>query len=96
MAIWEAGMTTTRYSIAQARDQLAQLVHDAEAGQRIELTRRGEPVAVLLSFAAYERLTAQSLPFADALDRFRKDADLDDDDLGALRDRSSGRDVRDP
>jgi prevent-host-death family protein len=86
----------TSYSIAQARDQLAQLVHDAEAGSLIQLTRRGQPVAVLLSFAEYERLKQDRPPFQDALARFQKDADLDDDDLGALRDRSPGRDVPDP
>ena len=37
------------YSIAKARDQLAELVHRAEKGAAVELTRHGKPVAVILS-----------------------------------------------
>ena len=38
-----------RYSIAEARNHLPAIVHDAENGAPIELTRRGKPVAVLIS-----------------------------------------------
>ena len=38
-----------RYSIAEARSNLSSIVDQAEAGQEIELTRRGKPVAVVVS-----------------------------------------------
>ena len=84
-------------TIAEARDQLPALVHRAEAGGPIELTRRGKPVAVLLSMAAYERLRrASTADFLVALDAFRAGTDLAALDLaGALadvRDAGPGRD----
>ena len=39
----------TKYTIAEARHNLAAIVHELEDKEQIELTRRGEPVAVLLS-----------------------------------------------
>jgi prevent-host-death family protein len=42
-----------RYSIAEARDRLARLVHDAEKGIAVELTRLGKRVAVLVSMKDY-------------------------------------------
>ena len=38
-----------RYSIAEARSNLPTIVDQVEAGQEIELTRRGKAVAVVLS-----------------------------------------------
>jgi prevent-host-death family protein len=46
-----------RYSIAEARHDLAAIVHELEGRDLIELTRRGEPVAVMLSLKEYRRLT---------------------------------------
>ncbi|MCB9663698.1 MAG: type II toxin-antitoxin system Phd/YefM family antitoxin [Alphaproteobacteria bacterium] len=43
-------------SIADAKDQLPRLVHEVEEGRIVEITRRGNPVAVLLSTDAYRRL----------------------------------------
>lgn len=43
-------------SIAEAKDQFPRLVQQAEAGERVSITRRGHPVAVLLSVKDYERL----------------------------------------
>ncbi len=57
------------YSIAEARDQLARLVHRAESGRAVELTRRGRPVAVLLSASEYERLVP-SASFGELIDLF--------------------------
>jgi antitoxin Phd len=48
--------TVKRYSIAEARNQFTRVVHVAEAGGTIELTRRGKPVAVLLAIDDYQRL----------------------------------------
>jgi len=87
------------YSIARARDQLAQLVHEAERGKAIELTRHGRPVAVILSRKAYEDLTGHRPSLSEAFDQFRSWADLeniteDPDPFENIRDRSPGRKVR--
>ena len=40
----------TTYSIAEARNQFADLIHKVEEkGEPVQVTRRGEPVAVILS-----------------------------------------------
>ena len=36
-------------SIADARNRLPALVHQAEAGEAVTITRRGKPVAVVIS-----------------------------------------------
>ncbi len=49
----------TAYSVADARDQFAALIHQVEASKKpIQVTRRGEPVAIILSQAEYKRLLA--------------------------------------
>jgi prevent-host-death family protein len=48
----------SEFSIAQAKSQFAHLVQQAEAGQAVRITRRGRPVAVLVSGREYERLSA--------------------------------------
>jgi prevent-host-death family protein len=44
------------YSIAEARNQLSRVVHEAEDGGEVRLTRRGKPVAVVLSMEEFQRL----------------------------------------
>ena len=84
-----------KYSIAQARDSLARLVHEAESGQVVHLTRRGEPVAVVVSTADYARLRGEPTSFWERLEGFREqhhDEDLHDAlSVGSLRDPSPGR-----
>jgi len=65
-----------RYSIAEARHDLAALVHELEGRDLIELTRRGEPVAVMLSLREYRRLTAGRDRFWEAYSAFRESVDL--------------------
>ncbi len=43
-------------SIAEAKTQLTRLIHQAERGETVHITRRGKPVAVLLSEDEYARL----------------------------------------
>jgi len=42
-----------KYSIAEARHNFAALVHEVEASKTVEITRRGEAVAVLVTMKAY-------------------------------------------
>ena len=85
-----------QYSISSARNRLPKLVHEVESGSAVELTRRGKPVAMLLSIEEYRRMRAGKPDFWEALSRFRKETDLEE--LGAdevwadVRDRSAGRD----
>lgn len=86
---------TKRKTIAEARDNLARLIHEVEEGEPVEITRRGRPVAVLLSIAAVERLRSGKGGFWDAVKRFRDQNDLKELDLAEaledLRDASTGR-----
>lgn len=86
-----------QHSIAEARIQLPRLVREAEAGKAVELTRRGEAVAVLIGRQQYERLVERSRRFSDAWDAFARDVDLEhleidpDEVFAGVRDRTSGR-----
>ncbi len=86
-----------RYTIAEARDRFASLVHDAEEVPAIELTRRGKPVAVLVSYGRYRQLTEARRGLWGEYLRFRERVDLagwdfSDDVFEGLRDSSPGRD----
>ncbi|HYD48095.1 MAG TPA: type II toxin-antitoxin system Phd/YefM family antitoxin [Terriglobales bacterium] len=89
---------TKRYSIAEARSQLPSIVDEAEAGHEIELTRRGKPVAVLVSLRELERLRGERASFGDAYRRFLKahrldEVRFDEHEVASARDRSTGRKV---
>ena len=85
-------------SIAEARSNLPQLVREAESGEPIELTRRGESVAVLIGRKQYERLATRSRRFSDAWNEFTREVDLaalaiDPDEIfNDVRDPRPGRD----
>jgi prevent-host-death family protein len=89
-----------QHSIADARSNLPQLVREAESGSAIELTRRGESVAVLIGRKQYERLASRSQGFSEAWDAFVQDVDLSDlaidpDEIfDHVRDGGPGRDVK--
>lgn len=89
----------TQYSIAQARDQLAKIIHDAESGTPIEITRRGKRVAMLLSAEEYDRISTPKTDFWDSLVQFRNELEREQFDLDPgevfkdVRDRSPGREV---
>ncbi len=85
-----------RYSIAQARSRLPQIVDEAKAGIEIELTRRGQPVAIVVSPDSLDRLRRRRVGFAEAYRGFlRRHASTE---IGReqkvftkLRDKSPGR-----
>ncbi|HVT05019.1 MAG TPA: type II toxin-antitoxin system Phd/YefM family antitoxin [Thermoanaerobaculia bacterium] len=87
-----------RYSIAEARMKLPSLVREAESGKAVELTRRGESVAVLLGREQYERLSSRTRRFSEAWDDFSREVELaaleidPDEVFGSTRDDSPGRD----
>ena len=62
-------------SIADARNRLTELLHGTEDGQSVQVTRRGQPVAVLLSETEYLRLksaAAGAVDFAAWVRRWRE------------------------
>jgi prevent-host-death family protein len=86
-----------RYSIAEARQDLAAIIHEAETAGPIQFTRRGRSVAVLLSQADYEQLASRRQDFWEAYQAFRALPDFADVDVNpeifTVRDTSPGRDV---
>lgn len=91
------GPMTRNYSIAEARDRLPALVHAVETGPSVQLTRRGRPVAVLVSVDEYQRLCPRRPDLWQAIQAFRQHTDLRDLDAEGIfrdvRDESPGREV---
>lgn len=90
-------MTETTYSIAEARNQFTAIVRDAEeTNQPVKVTRRGRPVAVILSVEEYDKLLANQpeRDFWRAYLEWREkwnidNQDIDPDDIWAdVRDRT--------
>jgi prevent-host-death family protein len=96
MAIMEVDMSK-RFSIAEARDQFTSIVRDVEKTSAVEITRRGKPVVVLLSWREYQRLTSDK-NFWERYSAFRDQFDLakleiDPEVFEGVRDPSPGRQV---
>jgi len=88
-----------RCSIAEARASLSTLLDEVQAGNAVELTRRGKPVAVLISSQTYQRLSAGQQDFAAAyrrfLERFRlEEVGIDREFFESLRAPDTGREVK--
>ena len=90
----------SQVSIAEARNVLTRLIHAAEQGETVHITRRGKPVAVLVSEDAYERLQAleQKTDVWQAIQFWRENASFDwpevtPEEVEGWRDRSPGREV---
>jgi len=86
-------------SVADARGSLADIVDAVERGERVQITRRGKPVAVMISVEEMRRLVSPRMQFATVYDIWRlyhapEDLDLEPSHFDALRDRSAGRDVK--
>jgi prevent-host-death family protein len=91
-------MAMRRVSVAEAKNTLPALLHEAESAP-VEIVRRGKPVAIILSRASYDRLRGKGEGVWAALERFRETHDLEQLDascaLAGVRDRSTrGRPVR--
>lgn len=88
-----------QHSIAEARNNLPQLVREAESGEPVELTRRGESVAVLIGRKQYERLASRTRRFSEAWNEYTREVELSDlaidpDEIfDDVRDTRAGRDV---
>ena len=89
---------TRKYSVAEARSSLPAIIDQAESGLGIELTRRGKPVAMVISVREFERLRGDGAGFGAAYRRFLethslKEIGLDDDFFASGREKGRGREV---
>ena len=90
---------TTTYSIAEARNRFAALVRQVEQAQSpVQVTRRGQPVAVILSQEEYEQLLARppQRDFGTAYQEYRERwqgvaMDIEEDIWEDVRDRTPPR-----
>ena len=90
--------TVSEVSIAEARNSLTRLIYATEDGQVVHITRRGKPVAVLVSADTYEKLeSAGSNPdFWQAIEDWRANEKFDwreltPDEVDEWRDRRPSR-----
>lgn len=86
-----------RYSIDEARKNLAAIVREAETVGPIEFTRNDKGVAVLLSQVDYDRLAGGRKDFWEAYEAFRVTPDFTnvdvDPEIFTVRDTLPARDV---
>ncbi len=87
------------YSVGSARANLPAILDDVQSGRVIQLTRRGQPVAVIMSPAEYAALERRQSTFGAACAAFRErfavhELGLDRDFFHALRDARPARKVR--
>ena len=79
--------------------ELLPVATDRSTGETVEITRRGELVAVLISCREYKRLTSTFRPFSETYAEFVQDVDLDapaidpDELFAGVRDDEQGRRV---
>lgn len=90
-------------SIADAKTQLTRLIHQVERGEAVHITRRGKPVAVLLSEDEYARLcqSQEQRDFWDLIEEMRADpafapVDWSGEEVDSWRDRRPAREFEWP
>jgi prevent-host-death family protein len=91
----------TETSITDAKNQLTRLIHEAERGEAVHITRRGKPVAVLLSEDEYARLCQGQRDFWDLIAEMRADpafepVDWSRKEVDSWRDRRPAREFEWP
>ena len=64
-------------TIAEAKNNLSQLIYQLESDEPIHLTRHGKPVAVMLSEANYQKLTHKDNSLYLAIQQWRNQLDGD-------------------
>ncbi|MBE0471807.1 MAG: type II toxin-antitoxin system Phd/YefM family antitoxin [Methyloprofundus sp.] len=84
-------------TIAEAKNNLSQLIHSLEAEEPIHLTRYGKPVAVMMSESQYKHLISPAKSLNSAILNWRSqldysaDVSLSDKNLKSMRKESAGR-----
>lgn len=89
----------SEFSIAEARGRFSSLLREAEHGRAVRITRRGKPVALLISYRESKRIVSDRRDFVEAYEEFSKSHDFEDLNIDpdevflGSRDESAGRDV---
>ncbi|MDD4963990.1 MAG: type II toxin-antitoxin system Phd/YefM family antitoxin [Gallionella sp.] len=81
-------------TIAQAKNHLPKLIHAAEAGEDIRISRHGKLVAVLISAERYQQRFATNVGVFQAMQQWREnfgDVELSDAEVDSWRDSSPAR-----
>lgn len=81
-------------TIAEAKNNLPRLIHAAEAGGDIHITRHGRPVVVLISEQRYQQLFNTGKAVFQAMMQWREQygyVDLTDEEVDSWRDRTPAR-----
>ncbi len=88
----------SQFTIAEAKNSFTRLVHSAERGESIHITRRGKLVAVIVSEDEYERLKSglRQKDFAQGIQEMRADpnfepVDLSQEEIESWRSKGPGR-----
>lgn len=84
----------TALTIADAKNNLPKLIHAAETGDDIHISRHGKPVAVLVSEERYQQLFQSGKGVFAAIQTWRTQqnpVDLSDEEIDGWRDRSPAR-----
>lgn len=90
---------TTSSSIADAKNNLTKIIHEAESGSDVCITRHGKAVAMLVSVERYKSKFSEAdnglygaiMAWRELLNDQDEDL-LTDAEIGALRDKESARD----
>ena len=87
---------TKKVSVAEAKGKLPSIIHEVEQGSRVEITRHGKSVAVMVSTGDYERLKEKGKGFWNDLRKVRRimaseGITVEDADFVDLRDTAGGR-----
>lgn len=98
MYIWLYIAIMKRYSVADARAHLPSLIDEVEAGKEIELTRRGKPVAVVVSRGEYARMRSRRRRFGTLYEEFLRryslrEIGVESDAFEGVRTHDEGRRV---
>ena len=82
-------------TIAEAKNNLSQLIYQLEANETIHLTRHGKPVAVMLSEANYQKLIHKNNSLYQAIQQWRTELNdevaLTETELNNIRTSSQER-----
>lgn len=84
-------------TIAEAKNNLSNLIHQLEIGEPVHLTRYGKPVAVMMSEDQYQSLMAPAKNLNAAILHWRSQLDANEingfsePELKALRKDNAGR-----
>ena len=87
---------TRKVSVAEAKGKLPSIVHEVEQGSRVEITRHGKSVAVMVPTGDYERMKEKGKGFWSDLMKVRRimaseGITVEDSDFLGLRDTAGGR-----